>query len=80
MDKLLVILTFAGSLLALLFALLMARKVIKFPEGTELMKKISKSIRQGANAYLSRQYKIVIIFFIINMFTGMYNNHICPKV
>ena len=65
MDKLLVILTFAGSLLALLFALLMARKVIKFPEGTELMKKISKSIRQGANAYLSRQYKIVIIFFIV---------------
>ena len=65
MEKLLVILTFAGSLLALLFALLMARKVIKFPEGTDLMKKISNSIRQGANAYLSRQYRIVIIFFAI---------------
>ena len=63
MDKLLVILTFAGSLLALIFAFVTARKVIRFPEGTELMKKISLSIRRGANAYLKRQYKIVLIFF-----------------
>ncbi len=63
MDKLLVILTFAGSLLALIFAFVTARKVISFPEGTELMKKISSSIRRGADAYLKRQYKIVLIFF-----------------
>jgi len=61
MEKLIVILTFAGSILALLFALLMARKVLKFSEGNDLMKKISLSIRKGANAYLKRQYKIVII-------------------
>ena len=63
MDKLLVILTFAASVLALLFALFTAKKVLRFPEGTELMQKISLSIRQGANAYLKRQYKIVLIFF-----------------
>ncbi|MBE6780773.1 MAG: sodium-translocating pyrophosphatase [Ruminococcaceae bacterium] len=65
MEKLIVILTFAGSILALLFALLMARKVLKFSEGNDLMKKISLSIRKGANAYLKRQYKIVIIFFAV---------------
>ncbi len=65
METLLVGLTFAGAILALLFALFTARKVIKFPEGTELMKKISGSIRKGANAYLKRQYKIVIIFFAV---------------
>ena len=63
MEKLIVILTFAGALLALLFAFLMSRKVLKFSEGTDLMKKISQSIRKGADAYLKRQYKIVIIFF-----------------
>ncbi|MBE7032179.1 MAG: sodium-translocating pyrophosphatase [Ruminococcaceae bacterium] len=65
MDKLLVGLTFAGAVLALIFALFTARKVIKFPEGTDLMKKISGSIRKGANAYLKRQYKIVLIFFAV---------------
>ena len=63
MDKLLVGLTFACSVLALIFAALTAVKVIRFPEGTDKMKKISESIRKGANAYLKRQYKIVIIFF-----------------
>lgn len=63
MDKLLVLLTFAGSLIALLFAFFTARKVIKFPEGTDVMKQISSSIRAGADAYLRRQYKIVLVFF-----------------
>ena len=63
MDKVLVLLTFVGSLFALLFAFVTARKLIRFPEGTELMKKISASIRSGANAYLRRQYKIALVFF-----------------
>ncbi|MBQ3547727.1 MAG: sodium-translocating pyrophosphatase [Clostridia bacterium] len=63
MEKLLVILTFSGAIIALLFAFIMSRRVLKFSEGTDLMKKISQSIRKGANAYLKRQYKIVIIFF-----------------
>lgn len=63
MDKLLVLLTFAGAALALIFAFVMARKVMSFSEGTDLMKKISLSIRKGANAYLKRQYKVVLVFF-----------------
>lgn len=63
MDKVLVLLTFVGSLFALLFAFVTARKLIRFPEGTELMKKISASIRSGAKAYLRRQYKIALVFF-----------------
>ncbi len=65
METLIVILTFAAAVLALLFAVLTARKVMKFSEGTDLMKKISSSIREGANAFLKRQYKIVLIFFAI---------------
>lgn len=63
MEKYLVALTFIGSVLALLFALLTAKKVLKFSEGTEKMQKISQSIRKGANAYLKRQYMVVSIFF-----------------
>ncbi len=63
MEKYLVLLTFVGSVLALLFALFTAKKVLKFSEGTEKMQKISQSIRKGANAYLKRQYTVVSIFF-----------------
>ena len=57
--------TLAGAVLAIVFAVVTALKVLKFSEGNELMQKISKSIRTGANAYLKRQYKVVIIFFAI---------------
>ena len=63
MENYLVIATFVGAVLAILFAVVMAKRVLSFDEGTEKMKKISASIRQGANAYLKRQYTIVSVFF-----------------
>ncbi len=65
MELFLVILTFVGAAAALLFALFTAGKVLKFSEGTEKMQKISASIRAGANAYLKRQYAIVLVFFAV---------------
>ena len=59
------ILTFAAAAIALLYALFTAKKVLKFSEGTDRMKQISAFIRQGANAYLKRQYRIVAIFFVV---------------
>ncbi len=53
----------SGALIAILFAILTAKKVLKFSEGNEKMQKISLSIRKGANAYLKRQYSVVLIFF-----------------
>ena len=63
MEKYLVLATFIGSVIALLFALFTGKKVLRFEEGTPLMSKISRSIREGANAYLRRQYTVVGIFF-----------------
>lgn len=54
-----------GSGVALLFALFLALKVLHAPKGNEKMEKISNFIRQGANAYLKRQYGVVAIFFAI---------------
>ncbi len=63
MENYLALFTFIGSVLALLFAGFKAKSVLKEDEGNEKMKKISASIRAGANAYLKRQYKILVCFF-----------------
>ena len=64
MDKFLILFTFAGAAIALTYAFLTTLHVLKYPEGTALMKKISGSIRAGANAFLKRQYCIVLLFFM----------------
>ena len=63
MEKLLVGLTGCGAALALIFAAATARRVLKFPEGSARMREISADIRAGANAYLRRQYRVVLVFF-----------------
>ena len=65
MELSLVISIFVGAVLAIAFAGIMAKRVLSFDEGTDKMKKISASIRSGANAYLKRQYTIVLIFFAV---------------
>ena len=65
METLLVLCTIAGSLIALIFAAVTAKKVLGFDQGNETMQKISASIRMGANAYLKRQYRIVAVFFAV---------------
>ena len=55
----------AGSILALLFALFQAKRVLGFSQGNDVMKKISRSVREGANAYLKRQYTGVALFFAV---------------
>lgn len=65
MEKYLILFTFIGSVIALLFAIFTAKKVLKFDEGTDRMKKISADIRKGANAYLRRQYVVVGVFFAV---------------
>ena len=61
----LIVLMPLGAIAALLFAWSKAKQVLSESEGTDLMKKISASIRQGANAYLKRQYTGVAKFFAI---------------
>ncbi|MCL2569298.1 MAG: sodium-translocating pyrophosphatase [Oscillospiraceae bacterium] len=55
----------AGAALALLFAFYQSRKVMSFSEGNEKMQKIASSIREGAGAYLKRQFKTVAVFYVI---------------
>ena len=54
-----------ASILALTFAFIFYKQMMKEDEGTDLMKKIAAHVRKGAMAYLKQQYKVVIIVFII---------------
>ena len=74
-----------GAAIALIFALIQAKKVLGFSEGNELMQKLAASICKGANAYLKRQYttvaKIFIIVFVILLllaWQGMLDNWFIP--
>lgn len=55
----------AGSILALFFARKFFVWVVAQDEGDETMVKIAENVRQGARAYLNRQYIVVGVFFFI---------------
>ena len=56
---------FAGALIAGIFALMQAKKVMTYSEGTERMQKLAQAIREGANAYLKQQYSTVFKVFVV---------------
>ena len=56
---------FLGAIIAGVFAVIQAKNVLRFSEGTDQMKKIASAIRAGANAYLQQQYKTVLKVFAV---------------
>jgi K(+)-stimulated pyrophosphate-energized sodium pump len=54
-----------GSVLALIFAWFFYKKMMSAPEGNEKMIEIATHVREGAYAYLFRQYKVVAWVFLI---------------
>ncbi|WP_319502071.1 sodium-translocating pyrophosphatase [uncultured Draconibacterium sp.] len=55
----------AASILALVFAWFFFKSMMKNSEGTDRMKEIAQYVRDGAMAYLRRQYKVVFIVFVV---------------
>ena len=53
-----------ASALALLLAYYFAKTVMKADEGTDLMKEIGQAIREGAMAFLRREYQWVSVFVV----------------
>ncbi len=54
-----------AAVIALIYAGHFYRQVMKESEGTERMVEIAQAVRDGAMAYLSRQYKVVAIVFAV---------------
>lgn len=60
-----ILVVFGCSLLALLFAGYLARYVLSAETGTPGMQAISDAIREGANAFLARQYRTIAMLGIL---------------
>ncbi len=54
-----------AAFVALAFALHFFRQMKREDEGTDTMKRIALHVRRGAMAYLTQQYKVVVIFFAV---------------
>lgn len=67
MDIQLVALYFAPAtaIVALLYGAFLTRRVLALPEGGPKLAEIAAAIRDGASAYLNRQFKVVIPIMII---------------
>ena len=58
-------LAIGAGVLALLFAIFLAMRVLKADEGTELMQEIGAAIQEGADAFLKREYTVLAGFVVI---------------
>ncbi|UCE74685.1 MAG: sodium/proton-translocating pyrophosphatase, partial [Methanomassiliicoccales archaeon] len=57
-----------AALIALLFSILLTRKILKADAGSPVMQKISDATRKGAMAYLKRQYMAILYFMFVMIF------------
>lgn len=60
-----IIVALAAGGLALLFALIMAVKVLRLGSGNQAMQEIGVAIREGANAFLRREYTSLVPFVAV---------------
>lgn len=65
MNDSLLYMTIGAGVLALLFALVKSSWINKLDPGTARMKEIGAAVREGAMAFLTREYKVLSIFVII---------------
>ncbi len=69
------IIALLSGVIGVAFALLTAQWVLKQPSGTERMRAISDAVREGAQAFLSREYRTVAIagavIFLLIIIAGL---------
>ena len=53
------------AVLGLFYAAFLAAEVLGKDQGTEAMRKISQAIRLGANAYLNRQFRAILLLILV---------------
>ena len=65
MEQNIIYLPIALAVLGLLFMLVKMSWVKKQPAGSERMQSISKSIKEGALAFLSAEYRLLVVFVLV---------------
>ncbi len=64
-EKIALVVNLCVALSGLFYAKILANYVNSQPNGTPVMQEIAKAVREGANAYLSRQFKVIIWLILI---------------
>ncbi len=59
------ILSLALAIAALVYAKVLFSRIMAQDEGTDVMKKIARQIQQGAMAFLTTEYKVLVFFVLI---------------
>src|SRR3954462_7968960 len=64
------------AVLAILYGLWQSSRIVRLPDGNDRMREIAAAIREGAIAYLWRQYKTIamvglILFIVIGFVPGL---------
>ncbi|MBI2445872.1 sodium-translocating pyrophosphatase, partial [Candidatus Micrarchaeota archaeon] len=58
-------LAFGAGIVSLAFAAFLIFSILRKPAGSDKMKEIAKAIQEGAQAYLMRQYKTLVLFVVL---------------
>ncbi|MDD5340077.1 MAG: sodium-translocating pyrophosphatase [Candidatus ainarchaeum sp.] len=71
-----VLLAMVAGILALLYAAYLSYRVVRSPAGSAKMQEISRAIQEGANAFLTRQYKtlapiVAVLLLVIAVGVGV---------
>ena len=56
---------FGTAILALLYALWLARQILAYDKGTEEMQKVWRDIKKGANTYLRTQLRTIAVIILV---------------
>jgi K(+)-stimulated pyrophosphate-energized sodium pump len=57
-----------SSLVAIVYGLFLARSILKKETGNDKMRAIAEAIKEGAKAYLNRQYKTIAVIAVVLFF------------
>ncbi|MFO0898870.1 MAG: sodium-translocating pyrophosphatase [Pirellulales bacterium] len=64
-EKVALVANVVVALAGLIYALMLVGQVKNAPQGTPRMQEIARAIREGANAYLYRQFRVVAILIVL---------------
>ena len=64
-EKIALIANVVIALAGLAYALMLVGEVKKADQGTDRMKEIAQAVREGANAYLGRQFRVVGVLIVV---------------
>ncbi len=64
-EKIALIANVVIALGGLAYALMLVGQVMRAPQGTKKMQEIAQAVREGANAYLYRQFRVVFVLILL---------------